>query len=44
MKPVHEDPSIVFPDFHGSPALIVGEPGKTYALDGALLRALGVLG
>ena len=40
MKPVHEDPSIVFPDFHGSPAVIIGEPGKTYALDGALLRAL----
>lgn len=36
------DPPIVFPDFHGSPAVIVGERDKTYALDGVVLRALRV--
>jgi hypothetical protein len=37
---VAEDPSIVFPDFYGSPTMTVGERDKTYALDGVMLRAL----
>jgi hypothetical protein len=41
-KPVQEDLSIVFPDFHASPAVIVGEHDKTYSLDGIVLRALMV--
>jgi len=40
--PVHEDPSVVFPDFYRSPAIIVGERDKTYALDGVMFRALMV--
>lgn len=32
----------MFPEFHGSPALVMGEHGKTYALDGLMLRALMV--
>jgi hypothetical protein len=41
-KQVHEDLSIVFPDFHATPAVIVGEHDKTYSLDGVVLRALMV--
>ncbi|RKG94515.1 hypothetical protein D7V97_38740 [Corallococcus sp. CA053C] len=37
-----EDLSIVFPDFSTRQALSVGAPGTTYALDGALLRAVFV--
>jgi hypothetical protein len=40
--PVNENPSVVFPDFYGSPAIAVGERDKTYALDGIMLRALMV--
>lgn len=39
---MHEESSIVFPEFHGSPTIVMGEHGKTYALDGVMLRALMV--
>jgi hypothetical protein len=40
--PVQDDQSIVFPAFYASPAVVVGQPGQTYALDGVMLRALMV--
>ncbi|WP_224360690.1 hypothetical protein [Hyalangium versicolor] len=40
--PSYDDESIVFPDFHGSASIIVGESGKAYELDGVVLRALMV--
>lgn len=30
----------MFPEFHGSPTIVMGEHGRTYALDGVMLRAL----
>ncbi|ATB30023.1 hypothetical protein MEBOL_003478 [Melittangium boletus DSM 14713] len=38
--PVEDDQSVVFPSFLAQPSTAVGEPGKHYAWDGELLRAV----
>ncbi len=40
--PVQEDPSITFPQFFDKEALTVGTEGKSYELDGEMLRALTI--